>query len=42
MQSWEVEMTQQFRLIDVGGAKSRTNDDTGGDERELDKSPYPG
>lgn len=35
-------MTQQFRLIDVGGAKSRTNDDTFGDERELDKSPYPG
>lgn len=35
-------MTELFRLIDVGGAKSRTNDDTGGEERELDKSPFPG
>jgi hypothetical protein len=31
-----------FLLIPLGCAKARTNDDTGGDEKELDKSPFPG
>ena len=35
-------MTRQFRLIPVGGAKARTNDQTSGEQRELDKSPYSG
>lgn len=35
-------MTQQFRLIPVGSAKTRTNDNTSGEARELDKSPFPG
>ena len=26
----------------VGSAKGRTNDNTQGEERELDKSPFPG
>lgn len=31
---------RRFRLIVVGGAKARTNDNTGGPDVEEDKSPY--
>lgn len=31
---------RRFRILVVGGAKARTNDQTSGENREEDKSPY--
>jgi hypothetical protein len=32
--------SRSFRLLTLGGAKARTNDASGGNDRELDKSRY--
>ena len=33
-------MTKLFRIIQLGGVKARTNDNTGGDDREINLRPY--
>jgi hypothetical protein len=31
---------RQFRILPMGGAKARTNDNSGGDDTELNQKPY--
>lgn len=31
---------RQFRVLPMGGAKARTNDNSGGDDVEINQKPY--